>query len=74
MNHAGKRGDLRAVNTQNVVSKVGSIIAKCTDTLLTARNKNQNREINVDEMIRFHTDSLALLGHEQYELPMKHRD
>jgi len=39
MNHTGKRVDLRAANTQNIVSKVGSILAKCTDTLFTARNK-----------------------------------
>ena len=64
MNQMGKRADIRAANT----------LAKCTDTLLTARNDKKSKEINLDEMIGFHTDALALLGHTQYELSMKRRD
>ena len=74
MNHTGKRADLRAANTQNIVSKVGSIIAKCTDTLLTACNKKRSKEMNLDELIRSHMDALSLLGHAQYELSMKRRN
>lgn len=32
--HTAKSVDLRAANTQNIVSKVGTIAAKCTDNLL----------------------------------------
>ena len=44
------------------------------DTLLTARNKKQSKEINLDELIGSHMDALALLGHAHYELSMKRHD
>ena len=62
MSHTVNSVDLRAGNTQNIVSKVGTIIAKCTDNLLTAREKDA-KKIDLDEMVSFHTDALALLGH-----------
>ena len=73
MSHAVKRVDLRTANTQNIVSKVGTIIAKCTDNSLKARKKDA-KKIDLDEMVSFHTDALALLGHTQNELPMKRRE
>ena len=73
-NHTGKRADLRAANTHNIVSKVGFILAKWTDTLLTARIKKQGKEMNVGVLIGSHTDSLALLGHARYESSMKRRN
>ena len=73
MSHTAKRVDLRAANIQNIVSKVGTIIAKCTDNLLTAREKDA-KKIDLDEMVGFHTDALALLGHSQYELSLKRRE
>jgi len=71
MSHAAKRVDLRLTNTQNV-SKVGTIIAKCTDNLLKACKKDTNK-INLDEM-GFHTHALALLGPTQYESSLKRRE
>jgi len=50
MSHAVKRVDLRTANTQNIVSKVGTIIAKCTDNLLKARKKDA-KEIDLDEIV-----------------------
>ena len=73
MSHAVKRVDLKTANTQNIVSKVGTIIAKCTDNLLKARKKDA-KEIDLDEIVGFHTDALALLGHTQNELSMKRRE
>ena len=73
MSHTAKRVDLRSVNTQNIISKVGTIIAKCTDSLLKAREKDAQK-INLDEMVGFHTDALALLGHTQHELSLKRRE
>lgn len=51
MNHTGKRTDLRATNTQNIVSKVGSILAKCMDTLLTAVTKSRPKPDGTHHMI-----------------------
>ena len=73
MSHTAKRVDLRAANIQNLVSKVGTIIAKCTDNLLTGREKDA-KKIDLDEMVGFYTDALALLGHSQYELSLKRRE
>ena len=70
MSHTAKSVDLREANTQNIVSKVGTIVAKCTDHLFTAREKDA-KKIDLDEMVSFHTDALALLGHSQYELSLK---
>ena len=41
--------------------------------MLTAREKDA-KKIDLDEMVGFHTDALALLGHSQYELSMKRRE
>ena len=73
MSHTAKRVDLRSVNTQNIISKVGTSIAKCTDSLLKAREKDAQK-INLHEMVGFHTDALALLGHTQHQLSLKRRE
>ena len=73
MGHTARRVDLRASNTQNILAKVGTIIAKCTDNLLKAREKDA-KKIDLAEMVSFHTDALALLGHSQYELSLKRRE
>ena len=65
-----KRVDLRAANTQNIVSKVSTIVAKCTDILLTACEKDA-KKIELDELISFHSDALVLLGHSQGKLSLK---
>ena len=73
MGHTARRVDLRASNTQNILAKVGTIIAKCTDNSLKAREKDA-KKIDLDEMVSFHTDALVLLGHSQYELSLKRRE
>ena len=55
MSHTAKHVDLRAASIQNIVSKLGTIIAKCTDNLLTAREKDA-KKIDLDEMVGFHTE------------------
>ena len=44
MGHTARRVDLRASNTQNILAKVGTIIVKCTDNLLKAREKDESGE------------------------------
>ena len=73
MSHTAKRVDLSSVNTQNIISKVGTIIAKCMDSLLKTREKDAQK-INLDEMVGFHTDALALLGYTQHELSLKRHE
>ena len=52
---------------------MGTIIAKCTDNLLKAREKDA-KKIDLDEMVSSLTVALALLGHSQYELSLKRRE
>lgn len=73
ISHTVKSVNLGAANTQNIFSKVGTIIAKCTDNLLTAREKD-TKKIALTEMVSLHTDALALLGHSHYELSLKRRE
>ena len=73
MSHPVKRVDLRTANTLTIVSKVGTIIAKCTENLLHA-HKTDGKDIDLDEMVGFQTDALALLGHTQNVLSMKRRE
>ena len=73
ISHTAKRVNLRSANTENIISKVGTITAKFTDNLLKASEKDAQK-INLDEMVGFHTDALALLGHTQYELSLKRRE
>ena len=47
MSHTAKRIDLRAANTQNIVSKEDTIIAKCNDNLLTAPERDA-KKIDLD--------------------------
>jgi len=61
MSHAVKRVDPRTANTQNIVSKVGTIIAKRTDNLLKARKKDAN-EIDLDKMVGFSYRCSAFIG------------
>ncbi len=52
MSHAVKRADLRTANTQTIVSKVGTIITKCTENLIQVR-KTDGKDIDLDEMVGF---------------------
>ena len=52
---------------------MGTNLAKCTDNLLKAREKDA-KKIDLDKMVSSHTDALALLCHSQYELSLKRRE
>ena len=73
MSHAVKRVDLRTTNTQNIVAKVGTIIAKCNEDFLKAR-KTDAKAIDPMKWSIFYTDALALLGQTQNEFSMKRRE
>ena len=59
----------------NVIVTVGCMIAKSTEIILKARNNAELKKfLDTDELITFHTDALALLGHTQCEISSKRRD
>jgi len=75
MSNQVKREDLRRVNVQTNIAKVGSVLAKCTEQLLKAYNEAKNtKDLKLDELISLHTDALALLGTANVELSLQRRD
>eukprot|EP00794_Sanderia_malayensis_P004300 gene4300-4869_t len=60
---------------ENNLSKVGSILAKCTDHLIkTHKEVDVTGGLKLDELVSFHTDAIALLGTAQLELSLQRRD
>eukprot|EP00794_Sanderia_malayensis_P008454 gene8454-9358_t len=75
ISNACKREDLRKANVQNNLSKVGSILAKCTDHLIkTHKEVDVTGGLKLDELVSFHTEAIALLGTAQVELSLQQRD
>ncbi len=64
--------DLKFSQPQKVLASAGSVIAQSTQLLLKARE--ENKAVNVEELIRMNADSLALLGHASGDLAQLRRD
>ena len=75
LKHVTRSVDLRLADMQKVLVKVGSAVAKSTDTLLVLRANPEKTSVSaLGELVTHNADALALLGHVNIELSYRRRD
>ena len=72
LKHVTRNTDLRLANMQKVLVKVGSAVAKSTDTLLAIRADPEKTSASaltekLGKLVKYNADALALLGHVNIE-------
>ena len=64
--------DLKLSTLQSTTTKMGYICTKATELLLQARR--ENKSLDIEQLIRMHTDTLGLSGHISFEISQRRRD
>ena len=67
-----RRRDLKLSTLQSTTTKVGYICTKATELLLQARR--ENKSLDIEQLIRMHTDALGLSGHISFEISQRRWD
>ena len=71
LTHYGKKQDLILSDIQNMIVKVGIIIAQSTQKLMEFRGQGaQGGKLDMGALLAAQIDAIALLGHTNYELSL----
>ena len=73
LNHYGKKQDLKLSACQNMLVKVGAVIAQSAQNLMDFRTKGAANSILLPRL-QVQVDVMALLGHANYELSLRRRE
>jgi hypothetical protein len=77
LNHTARGADLKLVNFQKTLVKVGVALTKSTDSLVNIRaNISSDAELKqqLADLVTNNTDALAMLGHVHVELLLRRRE
>ena len=75
LTHYGKKQDVRLAATQNMIVKVGAIIAQSTQKLMEFRGQSaQGGKLDTGALLTAQIDAIALLGHPNYKLSLRRRE
>ena len=75
LTHYGKKQDLRLSAIQNMIVKVGAIIAQSTQKLMEFRGQGAHGgKLDTGALLTAQIDAIALLGHTNYELSLRRRE
>ena len=75
LTHYGKKWDLRLSAIQNMIVKVGAIIAQSTQKLMEFRGQGAHGgKLDTGALLTAQIDAIALLGHTNYELSLRRRE
>ena len=75
LTHYGKKQNLRLAAIQNMMVKVGAIIAQSTQKLMEFRGQGaQGGTLDTEVLLTAQIDAIALLGNTNYELSLRRRE
>jgi hypothetical protein len=77
LNHTARGADLKLVNFQKTLVKVGVALTKSTDSLVNIRaNISSDAELKqqLADLMTNNTDALTMLGHVHVELLLRRRE
>ena len=78
LNHTTKGSNLKIVNFQKTLAKVGIALTQSTDLLISMRAKisssDAEQKQQLGKLVTYNTDSLAMLGHIHMELLLHRRE